>query len=231
MPRSIATTGWDQDPHGPPLRPGVSRCGLPRGEAWVLQPTGPRSGDTGMFGSAARPQPARPGGTRPDRGSPSSRCPPSPRTGRNLPPTATVVNSDPDPRTREPEFGDDRNKAGRVTGAMIDLSLGREHLRVLQVPSRCENIAVVRPLETPAARVNSTGRCHEVNEPDQNPPSTRSVTVAICDRCGDINFDDGPCRCRTPYDQTAVPGRHRDALTRAPATATRRQRRSSNPAA
>lgn len=56
--------------------------------------------------------------------------------------------------------------------------------------------------------------------------------VVICDRCGDITVGDTPCRCRTPYDETDVRRRHRDAVARARATATgRRRQRGSNPAA
>jgi len=52
-----------------------------------------------------------------------------------------------------------------------------------------------------------------------NPPETTRPTrpgaVVICDRCGDVNVDDAPCRCRTPYEQTEVRRRHRDAVARA----------------
>ena len=70
------------------------------------------------------------------------------------------------------------------------------------------------------------------SEREQPPPSARHVTVAICDRCGDVIVGDAACRCRTPYDEPAVRRRHRDAVARARATASdRRRRRSSNPAA
>ena len=56
--------------------------------------------------------------------------------------------------------------------------------------------------------------------------------VSICDRCGDICIDAAPCRCRTPYDQTEVRRRHRDAVARAQASAKKhRSRRDASPAA
>jgi hypothetical protein len=36
--------------------------------------------------------------------------------------------------------------------------------RIRRTRSKCETVHSVRPLETPAARVESTGRCHEVDE-------------------------------------------------------------------
>ena len=48
-----------------------------------------------------------------------------PQTGRHRPPTATVVTSGPDPRTREPGARDDRNEVGRSAGSAMDQRLGR----------------------------------------------------------------------------------------------------------
>ena len=62
---------------------------------------------------------------------------------------------------------------------------------------------------------------------DRTPPSTPPATFAICDRCGDVVVGDSACRCRTPYDQTAVQRRHRDAVARASASDTRRRKRRS----
>src|SRR3954462_7294164 len=52
----------------------------------------------------------------------------------------------------------------------IKLSLGRKHRRVLQVPSRGGNIAVVRPLAPPSGPCrDSHGWCHEVDKPRPGP--------------------------------------------------------------
>lgn len=41
------------------------------------------------------------------------------------------------------------------------------------------------------------------------------MSVAICDRCGDVTVDDDRCRCLRPYDPVDVRRRHRSAVTRA----------------
>lgn len=41
------------------------------------------------------------------------------------------------------------------------------------------------------------------------------MSVRLCDRCGDVTVDDGPCRCHTPFDLVQVHRRHRDAVTAA----------------
>lgn len=41
------------------------------------------------------------------------------------------------------------------------------------------------------------------------------MSVAICDRCGDVTVDDDRCRCSQPYDPVDVRRRHRSAVERA----------------
>jgi hypothetical protein len=63
-------------------------------------------------------------------------------------------------------------------------------------------------------------------------PTPVFIAVSICDRCGDVCVGGTPCRCRTPYDETEVRRRHRDAVARArKSTTQRRGRRDAFPAA
>lgn len=44
------------------------------------------------------------------------------------------------------------------------------------------------------------------------------MTVAICDRCGDVTVGGDRCRCFQPYDPVDVRRRHRSAVARARVT-------------
>ncbi len=44
------------------------------------------------------------------------------------------------------------------------------------------------------------------------------MTVAICDRCGDVTVSGDHCRCFQPYDPVDVRRRHRAAVARARVT-------------